>query len=99
MRPFLPLALAVALAGAAPAFAVPVCSGGDGAVRLSFGFSIGGPFSESETNEMELNLLRSRGIKATRTERWGGCIRAWAVQPNGREVMEFYDPDTLRRVE
>lgn len=98
MRLALPLALAAALAAATPALAVPVCGGGSG-LAVGFGFSIGGPFTEAETNELELNLLRSKGVNATHTERWSGCIRAWVLQPDGREVMEFYDPDTLERVE
>jgi len=99
MRLALPFAFVTLLAAATPALAVPVCSGGDGAVSFSFGFSVGGPFSEAETNAMELNMLQSMGIKATRTERWSGCIRAWVTQPDGREVMEFYDPETFKRVE
>lgn len=94
------LILLTLLAGVAPAAAVPVCSGVNSeGIHLSFGFSVGGPFSEAEINEFDKQTLNGKGIRATRVERWSGCIRAWVLQPDGREVMEFYDPETFRRVE
>lgn len=91
MRPALPLAFALIAAMASPALAAPICSG-------TFGLD---PeiFSEAEINDFNFDLLRSRGVNVTRTEMWGGCIRAFVRQADGREAMEFYDPMTLRRVE
>lgn len=91
MRPILPLAFAIVAAAAAPAFAVPACSG-------SFALS-GNFYTEAEINAFNLDLLRGNGIKATRAEIWGGCIRAWVTQPSGREEMQFYEPLNLRRVD
>lgn len=91
MRPALPLALAAILFTAAPALAVPACSG-------SFALNLE-RFGETRVNAYNLDLLRSIGVDATRAEIWGGCIRAWVRGADGREEMQFYEPLTLRRVE
>lgn len=90
MRPALLLSLAIVAASAAPALAVPACSG-------SFALSEE-RFTEAQINEHNLSLLRSIGVDATRAEMWGGCIRAW-VRVGGREEMQFFEPLNLRRVE
>ena len=93
MRIVLPLALAL-FAGASatvPALAVPACSGSFALDRARH--------SEADMNEMNLVLLRSAGVDATRAEMWGGCIRAWVPTADGREEMQFYEPLTMRRVE
>ena len=91
MRPALPLAFALIVAAASPALAAPLCSG-----TFALNPEI---YSEAEINDFNLDLLRGRGVNVTRTEMWGGCIRAYVRQADGREAMEFYDPMTLRRVE
>lgn len=91
MRLVLPLALAIFAAAAAPALAVPACSG---SFALSREYH-----TEAQINAYNLDLLGSIGVKATRAEMWGGCIRVWVNQPNGREEMQFYEPLNLRRVE
>ena len=91
MRPALPLALVLLAAAAAPAMAVPACSG-------SFALNLE-RHSEARVNEVNLDLLRSIGVDATRTEIWGGCIRAWVRTADGREEMQFFEPLNLRRVE
>ena len=91
MRPALPLAMILLTATAAPALAVPACSG-------SFALSLE-RHSETRVNELNLDLLRSIGVDATRAEIWGGCIRAFVRLPDGSEEMQFYEPLNLRRVE
>jgi hypothetical protein len=44
---------------------------------------------------MELN---QQGVDATRVEKWNGCLRAFVRQPGGGEIMQFFDPQTLRQV-
>ena len=91
MRPALPLAMMLLAATVAPALAVPACSG-------SFALSLE-RHSETRVNELNLDLLRSIGVDATRAEIWGGCIRAWVRTADGREEMQFFEPLNLRRVE
>ena len=91
MRPALPLAVILLATAASPALAVPACSG-------SFALSLE-RHSETRVNELNLDLLRSIGVDATRTEIWGGCIRAWVRTADGREEMQFFEPLNLRRVE
>lgn len=91
MRPALPLAVILLAAAASPAWAVPACSG-------SFALSLE-RYSETWVNELNLDLLRSIGVDATRAEIWGGCIRAWVRTADGREEMQFFEPLNLRRVE
>jgi hypothetical protein len=91
MRTILPLALAFVAATAAPALAVPACSG---SFALDMDY-----FTEADLNEFNLDLLRSIGVDAVRAEIWGGCIRAFVRLPDGSEEMQFYEPIGLRRVE
>jgi hypothetical protein len=87
------LALMATAIMAAPALAAPVCSG-------SFALDLDDDWhTEAELNDFNLDLLRSVGVDATRTEVWGGCIRAYVRTPDGREEMHFYEPLNLRRVE
>jgi hypothetical protein len=91
MRTILPLTLALLAATTAPALAVPACSG---SFALDMDY-----FTEADLNEFNLDLLRSVGVDAVRTEIWGGCIRAFVRLPDGSEEMQFYEPLNLRRVE
>ena len=91
MRAILPLALAFITATAAPALAVPACSG---SFALDMDY-----FTEAQLNEFNLDLLRSVGVDAIRAEIWGGCIRAFVRLPDGSEEMLFYEPLYFRRVE
>ena len=85
------LALVCLAAAATPALAVPACSG-------SFALSEH-RFTEAQINDFNMNLLRSIGVDVTRAEMWGGCIRVWVREADGREDMQFYEPLNLRRVE
>lgn len=91
MRPALPLAFAILAAAAAPALAVPACSGSFALDREHF--------RESEINEYNLQLLQGIGVDATRAEMWGGCIRAFVRRADGTEEMQFFEPLNLHRVE
>jgi hypothetical protein len=39
--------------------------------------------------------LRAKGVKVSRIESFGGCIRAYVTDANGAEAMAYYNPDTL----
>ncbi len=39
--------------------------------------------------------LRQRGYDVDYVEPWGGCVRAYIIDPGGGEHMAFFDPDTL----
>jgi hypothetical protein len=91
MRATLPLALVFIAATAAPALAVPACSG---TFALDMDY-----YSEAQLNDFNLDLLRSIGVDAVRAEIWGGCIRAFVRLSDGSEEMQFYEPLNLRRVE
>ncbi len=95
-----PAMLAIGLIGLmiGPALAVPFCTETGSGVVVSFGFGIGGKYTESERNAFDLMRLRRAGVDANATERWGGCIRAFVRKPGGGETMEFYHPDTLTQV-
>ena len=91
MRAILPLTLALLAGTAAPALAVPACSG---SFALDMDY-----YTEAQLNDFNLDLLRSIGVDAVRAEIWGGCIRAFVRLPDGREEMQFFEPIGLRRVE
>lgn len=76
---------------ATPSMAAPLCSGSY-ALDLEI-------FSETELNDYYLNQLQANGVRATRTEIWGGCVRAFVRLDNGVEEMQFFEPVGLRRVE
>lgn len=86
------------LAGTAPVWAAPFCTDDRGGISIRFGNNIGTGMSESELNAADLTELQRRGINATRVERWNDCIRAFVRQPGGNEEMQFFDPNTMRRI-
>ena len=45
-----------------------------------------------------LRRLQQQGVDATSVEEWNGLVRAY-VRLDGREVMQYFDPDTLAPVE
>ncbi len=46
-----------------------------------------------------LSKLQSQGIAATDVEEWGELVRAYVVTAEGRQVMQFFDADTLQPVQ
>jgi hypothetical protein len=45
-----------------------------------------------------LSRLHDQGVNATSVEEWGGLVRAFVTQDDGRQVMQFYTPGTLQQV-
>jgi len=78
------LAAAVALAGAAPAFAAPF-GDGDSETR------------EWRANNI-IQRLHDNGVNATDVEEWGDLVRAYVRQADGSVVMQYFTPDTLTPV-
>ena len=86
------------LAMAGPTLAAPFCTDDRGQVSIQFGHGLGRGLSESDLNDQDLSELQSRGVDATRVERWNGCIRAFVRQPGGGEEMVFFDPNTMQPI-
>ncbi|MET3926588.1 hypothetical protein [Devosia sp. 2618] len=99
LRTALPLVVVGLLASVAPAMAGPMCFGSSSGVQVSVGAAFGGKFTEDDQNKFDQMRLNQMGIEATRVERWNNCIRAWVRQADGRETMEFYDPQSYERVQ
>ncbi len=92
------LALGLVLTGAAQA-STASCYVRDPGAHLSFGFQIGGKFTQEELDGFNLMQLRKMGVDATRAEMWGGCVRAFVRKPGGGEEMQLFHPDTFERVD
>ena len=45
-----------------------------------------------------LSRLQAQGVNATAVESWGGLVRAYVTLEDGRQVMQFFAPDTLQQV-
>ncbi|WP_332687976.1 hypothetical protein [Devosia sp.] len=91
MNKSIALGLALSALLATPTLAAPICSGTFGLSRELY--------SEADINDYNYSMLRSKGVDVTRVEIWGGCIRAFVIQADGSEQMEFYEPTNFRRVE
>lgn len=92
------LAAVLILGASAPALALNCMTERNG-LHVTLGFSFGKKMTEREKADFYMMELRQRGVDATRVEFWGTCLRAFVRQPGGRETMEFYDPETLDRVQ
>jgi hypothetical protein len=94
-------AFAVLLVAAvtSPALADPNClGGGEPGVDISFGFSIGGKYTEAEQAQFDVMHLRQQGIDAETAERtWLGCLKVTSRDANGHWTTDYYDPDTFER--
>ena len=77
---------------------VPMCPQYEAGLHFEFGFSIGEKMTESERAAFYEQRLRARGIDASQTRFWNGCIQTF-VRENGHTTMQFFDPDTLERIE
>ena len=42
--------------------------------------------------------LQAEGVNATSVEEWGNLVRAYVIQADGTQTMEFYTPVTLQPV-
>ena len=91
------LLVAIALlVGTLPALAVPFCNAPRGGNIVVFGFEIG-DLSETERARFYEQRLRSRGIDASDTRLWNGCIQTFVTE-NGHFTMRFFDPWTLEEI-
>ena len=90
--------LAIAfIALATPALAVPMCYvPRPGAPVIQFSIVIG-KLTEADRAAFYQQQLRARGIDASDTRFWNGCIQTFVTE-NGRFTMRFYDPWTLEEV-
>jgi len=87
-------ALALFSIPATAAFAVPMCDGPDFTRVGADGRPI---YSEIDTAVDAERELRSRGIDASDTRWWNGCLQTF-VRENGHTVMKFYDPDSYQEI-
>lgn len=40
--------------------------------------------------------LRENGYNVDSVESWGGCVKAYIIDPDGHQHIAFFDPDTLQ---
>ena len=89
------LVAAATLAGAAaPAFAEPTTA-------IGLDDSNGEESDQSSYDTAAQNILsrlRDNGVNANAVEDWGGLVRAFVTLEDGRQVMQFFTPDTLEQV-
>ena len=77
---------------ATSAFAAPYCNvDKQPNGQPDYGF---GPVTEDEAAQRFEQELHAAGIDAHQTRFWNGCIQTF-VSENGKDVMKFYDPDSL----
>ena len=79
---------------ASAAYAVPMCDGPNFAEKDAMGNFV---YSEDQESQIAEQKLHSMGIDANNTRFWNGCIQTF-VNVDGRDEMQFYDPNNLRRV-
>ena len=81
--------------GSGPSTSVSVrCNGPDFNARRADGSP---QLSEAQVTADYEMQLRAAGIKGHNTRFWNGCIQTF-VKVDGKDVMKFYDPETLREV-
>lgn len=51
-------------------------------------------YNEAALAQQAEHELRRRGIDATNTRFWNGCLQTFVKDENGKNVMKFYNPDT-----
>ncbi len=87
-------ALALFTLPASAALAVPFCDGPDFGKTDANGHVLYDEAAMAQQAEMQLH---GEGIDAHLTRFWNGCIQTF-VNEGGKDVMKFYDPDTLREI-
>lgn len=55
--------------------------------------------TDKVANDYTLLRLQEKGVKATAIEEWNGLIRAFVVQDDGTQAMQFFDADSLAPVQ
>jgi hypothetical protein len=43
-----------------------------------------------------LSELQAQGVNASRVEEWGTLVRAFVTTADGRQVMQYFEPVTLK---
>ena len=101
MKPVATLAIAALLSlglgtAISPAFAKSISTCEDDVVNSS-----AGDYSSAiESNAPAiLASLQQKGVNAQDVSDWGGCVRADVIKKDGSTAMEFFDPDTLQRLD
>jgi hypothetical protein len=87
-------ATALFLLPATAALAVPMCSPPVYGIKDRNGHVI---ITQDEVIARMEQRLRANGIDAHNGRLWNGCLQTF-VNEGGRDVMRFYDPDTLAEV-
>lgn len=94
MRLMMSLVLAMT---ALPALAAPMCyAPRGGGPTIQFSIEIG-KLSETDRAAFYQQLLRARGVEASDTRFWQGCIQTFVTE-NGHFTMRFFDPYTLEEI-
>ena len=87
----------LAVLAASPALAAPFCSAPRGnGLHIVLGFEIG-KMNETDRAAFYQQQLRARGIDASDTRFWNGCVQTFVTE-NGHFTMRFYDPYTLDEI-
>lgn len=71
---------------------------GAAAPAMAGAFGDGDADSRQFVSEIILAGLHDKGVNATSVEEWGDLVRAFVVQADGTETMEFFTPVQLQPV-
>lgn len=61
-------------------------------------FGDGSSDAREFTQSTIITRLQSQGVNVSSVEEWGTKIRAYVVQSDGTQVVQFFDADTLQPV-
>lgn len=90
--------LAALLGATGGAVAAPDCEDHGPGLHITFGFSVGSPYTDEEQEVFDKMHLRQSGVVARETKRTAGdCIEAWVPDGQGGFDTEYYDPRTFER--
>lgn len=90
------LALAALLVSVLPAAARERCDTPEPGLHITWGFSVGGKYTDEEQETLDKMELRKRGINARTAKRTDdGCIEAWVPNGGGTFDTQYFDEDTF----
>jgi hypothetical protein len=101
LLPIMGMLVVIGLTGT-PAFAFYCADDGPSAgVDMDVGDAFDNFFRRGNEDQQNMDMARlhSVGVYPNSVERWSGCIRAYMPNGTGGEIMEFYDPATLKRIQ
>jgi len=91
------LIAAASLAGVAlPAFAAPAPAETN---DIDTAFGGGSVEMRDFIANSVLSQLQQKGVNATAVEDWSGLIRAYVTLDDGSQVMQFFEPGSLKQVQ